>query len=449
MSSRTSKVRYTKVAGAVLAIGLLAGCAAQGMTVRKNSADAARLALMKGNGEKAVVNAEAAVAASPRDVALRVLLAQSYFKAGRFQSAATTFDDAMKLGDNSARTALSLALAQIGAGHQDAALAVLDDWRGEIPASDLGLALALAGEPERGVSVLADALRGGENTPKVRQNLAYAYALAGRWKEARIMASQDVQADKLDNRLTDWASSVAPEQYQRRVAVLLGTPMRSDSGQPAMLALANNPAMEQLAAEATANPAAPVAVAVKMPSAPANAELAPVDETPIASAPLAVVEAPAAPMAVAAAPAPVAPSEGTQFISQPVIQVAAAAPQPAPRQLRASIQRAVPVTANGTHMVQLGSFSSQQGARRAWGIYTARNASLSGYRMNITPAVVHGKSVWRVAAAGISGAGTANGLCSSVKKRGGACFAYAAPSRGKVPAAPGREASGPMMARKR
>jgi Flp pilus assembly protein TadD len=180
MSSRTSKTRYTKVAGAVLAIGLLAGCAAQGMTVRKNSADAARLALMKGNGEKAVTNAEAAVAASPRDVALRVLLAQSYFKTGRFQSAATTFDDAMKLGDNSARTALSLALAQIGAGHQDAALAVLDDWRGEIPASDLGLALALAGEPERGVSVLADALRGGENTPKVRQNLAYAYALAGR-----------------------------------------------------------------------------------------------------------------------------------------------------------------------------------------------------------------------------------------------------------------------------
>lgn len=442
MYSRTSKARYTKVAGAVLAIGLLAGCAAQGMTVRGNSAEAARLALKKGNGEKAVTNAEAAVAASPRDVALRVLLAQSYFKSGRFQSAATTFDDAMKLGDNSARTALSLALAQIGAGQQDAALAVLDDWRGEIPASDLGLALALAGEPERGVSVLADALRGGENTPKVRQNLAYAYALAGRWKEARVMASQDIQADKLDDRLTDWAASVAPEQYQRRVAVLLGTPMRNDSGQPAMLALANNPAMEQLAAEATANPASPVAVAVKMPSAPATAELAPVDETPVAAAPLAVAETPAAQVLVA-------PVERTQFISQPVIQVAAAAPQPAPRPLRESIQRAMPVTANGTHMVQLGSFSSPQGARRAWGIYSARNASLSGYRMNITPAVVHGKNVWRVAAAGISGSGAANGLCSSVKKKGGACFAYAAPSRGKVPAAPGREASGPLMARKR
>jgi Flp pilus assembly protein TadD len=450
MSSRTSKARYTKVAGAVLAVSLLAGCAAQGMTVRGNSAEAARLALSKGNGEKAIVNAEAAVAASPRDVALRVLLAQAYFKSGRFQSAATTYDDAMKLGDNSARTALSLALAQIGAGQQQAALAVLDDWRGEIPASDLGLALALAGEPERGVSVLADALRGGENTPKVRQNLAYAYALAGRWKEARIMASQDVQADKLDDRLTEWAASVAPEQYQRRVAVLLNTPMRRDAGQPAMLALANNPAMEQLAAEATANPAAPVAVAVKMPSAPATSELAPVGEAPATvAAPLAVAEALAAPVEVAAAPA--AKGEGLQFVSQPVIQVAsAAAQQSVARPVRAgAVQRAVPVTANGTHMVQLGSFSSPQGARRAWGIYSARNASLSGYRMNITPAVVHGKNVWRVAAAGITGAGTANGLCSSVKKHGGACFAYAAPSRGKVPAAPGREVSGPMMARKR
>ena len=440
MASRTSKSRFSVVGGAVLAVGLLAGCAAQGMTVRNNSAEAARLALKSGKGDKAVTNAEAAVAASPRDAALRVLLGQSYFKAGRFQSAATTFDDAMKLGDNSARTALSLALAQIGAGQQQAALAVLDDWRGEIPASDLGLALALAGEPERGVAVLADALRNGENTPKVRQNLAFAYALAGRWKEARIMASQDVPANKLDDRLTEWASSVDPELYQKRVATLLGTPMRRDQGQPAMLALANNPAMEQLAAETTANPAAPVAVAaaVKAPVAPPAAELPAANEAPAVAA-VAPVPAVQPVEQVAAAPAPAAT---TQFVSEPVIQSFVVAPV---RQARAAVQKVT-----GTHMVQLGSFSSPQGARRAWGIYTARNSSLSGYRMAITPAVVRGKHVWRVAAAGLNGSGAANGLCSSVKKNGGACFAYAAtPARGKSPAAPGRDASGPMMARKR
>ncbi|PLK24322.1 M48 family metallopeptidase [Novosphingobium sp. TH158] len=441
MASRIKKTRLNLFAGAVMAVGLLAGCAAQGMTVRNNSAEAARLALKSGKGEKAVSSAEAAVAASPRDASLRVLLGQSYFKAGRFQSAATTFDDAMKLGDNSARTALSLALAQIGAGQQQAALSVLDDWRGEIPASDLGLALALAGEPERGVAVLADALRNGENTPKIRQNLAYAYALAGRWKEARIMASQDVPADKLDVRLTEWASSVAPELYQKRVATLLNTPIRRDAGQPAMLALANNPAMEQVAAETTANPAAPVA-AEKAPVVAVGGELPAADAAPaLAAAPAPVappVAAPveAAPVEFAAAPAAPAP----RFVSEPVVQNLVIAPA---RQARAVVQKAA-----GTHLVQLGSFSSPQGARRAWGIYSARNSALSNYHMQITPAVVRGKNVWRVAAAGISGAGAANGLCSSVKKRGGACFAYAAP-RGKSPSAPGRDASGPMMARKR
>ncbi|MFM5930070.1 MAG: SPOR domain-containing protein, partial [Novosphingobium sp.] len=220
-----------------------------------------------------------------------------------------------------------------------------------------------------------------------------------------------------------------------------------DQGQPAMLALANNPAMEQLAAEATANPSAPVAVAVKMSSAPATGELAPVNEAPaVAAAEPAPVADPApvapAPVEVAVASAPA----GKQFISEPVIQVPAAQPV---RTAHAAAPRPMPVAVAGTHLVQLGSFSSPQGARRAWGIYSARNASLSAYRMNITPAVVRGKNVWRVAAAGLTGAGAANGLCSSVKKKGGACFAYAKPAAGKNPVVPGRDASGPMMARKR
>ncbi len=82
------------------------------------------------------------------------------------------------------------------AGRNRDAVAILDDWRDAIPVADLGLALALAGEPTRGSAILADALRNGENTPKLRQNLAYAYALDGRWREARIMMMQDVPADQ-------------------------------------------------------------------------------------------------------------------------------------------------------------------------------------------------------------------------------------------------------------
>ena len=87
--------------------------------------------------------------------------------------------------------------------------------------------------------------------------------------------------------------------------------------------------------------------------------------------------------------------------------------------------RPATVAKGGSHLVQLGSFSSPQGARRAWGIFTAKNPELKNYRMTITPAVVHGKNFWRVAAGGFNNA-SAGGLCASVKKRGGACFAYAA-----------------------
>ena len=59
------------------------------------------------------------------------------------------------------------------------------------------------------------------------------------------------------------------------------------------------------------------------------------------------------------------------------------APAPAPAAAEAGpVARA----ADGTHLVQLGSFSSEQGARRAWGILAARNPERKNTRMTITPA---------------------------------------------------------------
>ncbi|MEP7222159.1 MAG: tetratricopeptide repeat protein [Novosphingobium sp.] len=463
LSMRPVKNRAALFVGTALAIGLLAGCSTTGMTARTNAASRAQTALTKGDTAKAIKLAEAAVAANPQDAALRVLLGQAYLKAGRFQSATTTFDDAMKLGDNSARNALSLALAKTGAGDLQGALAVLDDWRGEIPAGDLGLALALAGEPERGVAVLADALRSGDNTPKIRQNLAYAYALAGQWREARTMAAQDVPGDVLGDRMTEWASTIRPEQHQARVAALLGTPLRGDSGQPAALALVNNPTMEQLATQTTADPAAPVvtpeparpaiAAASELPTelpaaAPESAAPAPVlaDATPVTAIPQAMIVEPE--QVVATAPANSA--NQVRFYSEPVIQTVMA--RPARVSVRNTV-KAAPTKAQGTHLVQLGSFASQQGARRAWGIYTARDASLANYRMTIAPAVVRGQTVWRVAAGGISGSGAATGLCNQVKNHGGACFAYAGKAQNMAPAAvpggPVQDVSGPQRARRR
>lgn len=397
----------------------------------------ARKALGSGQVDKAIQLGEQLVSANPQEAGYRAILGQAYLRAGRFESAVQALDDAMKLGDNSARTALGLALANSGMGRNDEAIAILGDWRDAIPAADLGLAYAMAGDPERGTAILVGALRGGESTPKLRQNLAYAYALGGRWREARIMASQDVPADQLDARISTWANRAKPEDSRLRVAGLLGAPLRSDRGMPAQLALSASSDQQQLAVETAAQRVTP-AVAV-------NAELPPVQAAPIAQ-----------PRAQPAAAPVIAPrTAAIVFVEKPVIQRVPSLPDKAPvagakrpaatlaaapgRVMKRPVQAAHPVQAarpvaapavskGSTHAIQLGSFFSEQGARRAWGQYVARNPELRGFKMVITTAQVRGKTYWRVAAGGLDGRG-AGGLCSKVKSRGGVCFAYTMPSK--------------------
>ncbi|WP_309622236.1 tetratricopeptide repeat protein [Novosphingobium sp.] len=459
------------LAGAI-ALAMVAGMGVSNSAVAKSSPDktaaAAQKALAKGDVEKAIALAEAVVAANPRDASYRALLGQAYLKAGRFDSAAATFNDAMKLGDNSAKTALSLALANIGAGRTPEAVAILNDWRDAIPAADLGLAYALAGETSRGVAILSDALRSGDNSPKLRQNLAYAYALDGRWREARIMAAQDVPADQLDARLSGWASMAKPEDSKQRVASLLNVPMRGDPGQPTALALNASSDQQQLAAESgavrapVATPVAPVALGAngELPAASAESSAALAQYQPV-SAPAVADAAPASEVPEAFRPeysdSPVVQPLDATPVTAPASRQMKAAPRPRPA--RATLTSAKPkavthrpglrprhaaaaVAGRGSsHLVQLGSFASEQGARRAWGYYAKRNPELRNFKMAITKAVVRGKTYWRVAAAGLDGRG-AGGLCSAVKNRGGVCFAYS------VSAPRGRAANAPAMAQR-
>lgn len=413
VSSKT--LRYTL--SGVLAGILLAGTAYAGNPEKNAAADAAKAqsALTKGQTAKAVGFAEASVVAKPGDAGFRALLGQAYLRAGRFESAAVTLDEARQLGDAGGRTALSLALAQIGRGQPQAAVAVLDASRETIGADDLGLAYALAGETGRGVAILSDAIRGGEASAKLRQNLAYAYALDNRWREARVMMMMDVPADQIDGRVESWASTAQPEQFRTRVAALVGAPVVADSGRSERLALVTEaPAAQVAVAEA---PAAESAVA-------ASTELPPAVENDI---PPSLAMATPAPVE----PAPASESFATAFAapamtSQPMVQAIPVAAKPAQVRTARARPASGPIrAANGTHLVQLGSFSSEANARRAWTIFTSRNANLRNYRMTITPVVVRGKNFWRVAAAGFTSAG-ASGMCSTVKARGGACFAYAA-----------------------
>ena len=401
-----------------MSAALLTGCSTASAPPAALSASKAEAALARGKAAQGIAHAEAAVLAEPRNAAYRATLGKAYLDAGRFASAATSFDDAMHLGDNSPRTALSLALALTGEGKFSEAAALLNDWDDEIATADLGLALALAGQPERGIHLMGNAIRAGENTPKMRQNLAYAYALAGRWREARLMAQQDIPADQVGARLEQWAQMAHPDAGQVRVAALLEVPAAvADAGQPAQLALANNPSLEQLAAEASA------AAATEVAAAPASGELPAVGEAePVVD--LARYDAPAA-QAPAAAP--------SNFQAAFAAPASAPAPVAAVRQDGASFTRASALAAprtvavaqaDGSHLVQLGSFASEQGARRAWGIYVKKYPELAGHQMVISEAVVRGKHYWRVSAAGF-GRSTSSAMCGRVKGTGEGCFAYA------------------------
>jgi len=393
----------------------LAGCTTTVAPRAEVSSGSAQAALAKGKFDTAIQHAEAAVLADPRKPAFRALLGAAYLKAGRFQSAATSFGDALDLGDTAPRTVLSLALAKIAVGESRAAVAVLDENADVIDPADLGLALSLAGEPQRGTAVLVAAVRGSdEASPKLRQNLAYSYALAGNWRAARVMAAEDVPADQIDARLSQWAAMSGPEMSQQRIAALLGVTPRADDGVPQRLALANFPAPEVMVAEAAAQASPSAAVADAAPATvPSFAQAFAVTEAePIARYVAAEV----------AQPLPAAPAPRAQAAPR-----VAGAQQARPAAKPAAVSAPVPAKASGTHLVQLGSFGSKIEAERGWTVIKGKFPQLKDKKPVITQALVNGRTYWRVAADGF-GQQSAKAMCGAVKSAGHGCFAYAAAS---------------------
>lgn len=410
-----------------LASTALAGCSSKVAPSFAESSDKAEVALAKGKADKAVNHAEEAVLASPRDAYSRTLLGNAYLEAGRFASAAQSFEDAIALGDTSPRTTISLSLALTGMGDRAKAIYVLESQEAAIDPADFGLAIALAGQPQRGVHVLSNTLRAGNNTAKVRQNLAYAYAMSGQWREARLMVAEDVPADKVGERMAEWGAMARPEQYRVRVASLLKTQLVNDPGQPAMLALNNNPSVEMLASESTETADTDLAYAEELPASPA----APVERAPIerivfdeeddsedepkqvivATLPKEPAQKPAAKSAVSVAEA---------FAEAP----AAASKAPAPAKAKASAAAPRVSLAKGDYNIQLGSYFSEADAEEGWAKFQKMYPELADAQRIISKARVNGKLYYRVAAVGFA-KDSARAMCSSVKGKGGGCIAYA------------------------
>ena len=386
-----------------LMIGSLMGCAGGGDHVASAGdmspkaaatvADQAGKALVRGRADEAVRLSEQAVAARPQQVDYRLLLGQSYLKAGRFTSASQAFADVLRLQPDNGKAALNLALAQTGLGEWAGARATLGAHAATIPAADRGLAMALAGDPSGAVELLTAAVRSPDATVKTRQNLALALALAGHWAEAKMVAATDLSPADVDRRIMQWAAFARPAGAADQVSSLLGVVPVVDAGQPIALAL--------------------------VAPAPVVAEPVKVAEAPVAVAPE------AAPVEVAASPVPVSPVVATAepLPTKPAsadheVVIATSPPQPA----RVAFVRHA---AMGKWYVQIGAFQNAAVARNGWTLAVRRDAALRALTPEGTGFRAHTGQVYRLSVGGFS-RGQANAMCRSYRAHGGACFVRSA-----------------------
>jgi Flp pilus assembly protein TadD len=378
------------------------------------SARKAQAMLAKGKIDAAVAFAETAVSLRPQVTDYRIVLGQSYLKAGRFTSARDAFGDALTLSPDNGKAALNLSLAQIATGDWDGARKTLAAHADTIAPSDRGLAMALAGDPSGAVEVLTGAVRAPGADAKVRQNLALALALAGRWQEAKSMIAVDVAPAEVDQRVMQWASFSRPKSAYDQVASLLGVTPVEDHGQPVALAL---------------NAASPVAVAAADPidahmpgQSPLAAEVAPAEVAPVevavaaVSAPNAVATVQFGPRQEIVQPLP-ARAVRAVAVTAPTHPVALAAVAAVPVRLA----RPAAAPARGNFFVQIGAYPSPAIAQDKWGGIAPHFAGQVPHGMNVTSKA---GTFYRVSVGGFARS-DADALCSAYRAKGGHCFVRA------------------------
>ncbi len=350
-------------------------------------ADRAGEALARQDSVAAVKFAEDAVSLDPKAASHRVMLGRAYIAAGRFKSAEAVLADALTLSPGDGQAELSLALTRIALGKWDEARELLASAKGKVSESDRGLALALAGDKAGGVEVLEAAARTVGADAKARQNLALGYALSGRWAESASIAAQDLSPEMVKVRMTEWAQMSQPKDAWDQVAALMHVTPVEDGGLPTALALAQ-----------PQTPAEPVALAAAEP-APAAA--------PVADVP--------APVEVAQASAP-APSEvETAAVTPPLL----AAPARLGRLLLARLPgKPLRQSNGGRYVVQLGAYSSAQGAESAWRRTARRLDRIAG----LTPSQATFGSIHRLSLAGFETRAAAMDLCRQIRAGNGQCF---------------------------
>ena len=425
-----------KLAVSTVALSTALGCSPAGTSYRPEvfSAKApkeqqaakyvqhAHAALGRGALDSALILIEQAVELSPRDAGYRLLLADLYLKKGRLNAAETTFGDVIALDPSNVRAGLSLALTQIALGKNSEAVAQLDHLAGAADASDLGLAYALAGQPQRAIQMLEPLARYPGANGRIRQNLALSYALAGDWERARATAAQDVSPDELAARMEQWAAFTQPTASYSQVASLLGITPVMDSGQPTHLALAPTAPASAAYAETspTAVPEVQVeTVAVDEAAVPA-AEPAPAVETVTALGPIEV-----SPARAATETEQLAFADAAASLVEPKLEITPIASAPIkPFPLPESEAADEPFDP-GRFVVQIGAFKTPEQVEKAWAMALNRYDFRSAEPFSTTVTIPGKGKFHRLSVAGFSSQAVATQMCREIRSKKGVCFVRA------------------------
>lgn len=373
----------------------------------------AQAALAANDVTTAISLAEEAVEGSPRDAGFRSLLGNCYLAAGRFSSAEAAYRDSLSLFGAQPQVILKLALVQIAQGKNDEAKLLLAEGQRILDPSDVGLALALAGDPQSAVAVLEPVARQVGADARTRQNLALAYAFSGDWLQARTVAAQDVPADQLDARIQQWMALAQPARPSDQVAAFIGIqPVAGDPGQPVRLALNKDEAIRQAAAEPVAQPEPapqPVEVAAVEP-APAPEPVMDVNGDPAVGQSVTVALPAAQPVAQAS---PV--DEARPSLSPAAVSLA----EPMPKPRKAAVTRPA---GKSSAVVQLGAYSSRERIAAAWAKVSGKYGSLKDYTPVTARFAGAQGTVYRLSVKGFSSNSEAISLCRSLKRAGRDCF---------------------------
>jgi Flp pilus assembly protein TadD len=377
----------------------------------------AQMALASNDVATATSLSEQAVENSPRDAGFRALLGNCYLAGGRFASAESAYRDSLTLIANQPQVILKLALVEIAQGKNDEAKYLLAQAQGVLDPADLGLALALAGDPQNAIAVLEPAARTIGADARTRQNLALAHALSGNWEQAKVVASQDVPGDQLDARIQQWMVLAKPAKASDQVAAFIGVqPAASDPGQPTRLALGEAEPVRLAAAE-------PIGDVPQGLTSSATVELAPPAPEPVAVAAVEPASAPEpAPAVAEQAPPPVMPAMATSE-ARPALSPAAVrltesygTMHPAALKPRNGKSRAV---------VQIAAYSSRDRVAIGWSKVAGKHGSLKRY-VPVTARFSGAKGTfYRLAVKGFDSDREAVSLCKSLKRAGASCFVRA------------------------